>query len=89
MIDGLNDYFSDEEKKQLILAYMYGCGKDVEVPAQDIEAFFRACLNVIVEAESIKMVAKGLVLVQWDKETGKFAFAISNRGIRYAEAMEL
>jgi hypothetical protein len=86
------DIFTDEEMQRLVLAYMYGCGFDgeaheaVEVPTVDIAAFLNACSRVILEAQSIKMVIDGLLFVQWNKETGKFTFALSETGVKEAEA---
>lgn len=81
-------FFTNEQMQHLILSYMYGCangGPAVQVPTEDIAAFLSACEQTIIEAESIRMVADGLLFVQWDKESGEFAFEISDAGVREAE----
>lgn len=81
------DIFSDDETQRLILAYMYGRSHDAHgkfnqeaISTEDTKAFLNACLSAVLLAQSIKMVADGLLLVQWDKDSNAFEFAISPAG---------
>lgn len=78
--------FTDEQKQQLVLAYLYS-RKGERVPTADIQSFLNACLETIVTAESVRMLADGLLLVQWDIVTGKFSFALNDAGVREAERL--
>lgn len=84
MSDKLDGIFSDEQMQRLILAYLYS-RKDEQVPNVDTHAFLVACKCAVVEGESVMLVADGLALVQWDKDSGLFAFGISDAGIRQVE----
>jgi hypothetical protein len=80
------DVFSDQEMQTLILAYVYSRSTDadgkfnpVEVAADDIKDFLDACLNAVVVGQAIRLAAKGLIHIVWDKGTGKFGFAAKAR----------
>lgn len=66
------DVFSDKETQHLILAYLYS--RNQAASDEDIKAFLNACLEAVVVGQSVRMAADGLLLVQWDKDTGKFGF---------------
>lgn len=85
MSDTKKSIFTDEQKQMLILKYLYS-RKDEAVPNADTLAFLRACQRAVVEGESVRMLADGLLMVQWDKDTGIFEFEISEAGIRKVEA---
>lgn len=79
--------FTEEQTRRLILAYMYG-RKGEEVPTDDIAAFLAACRSAVYQAEMVRMAADGLLLVEWSKESGDFAFGLTGTGEARAKELE-